>query len=346
MISKPLSHVPALARRLVLWWLREMAGMLPGSMIRRGGRERAVIAMSETGAILTREGAGSGAMLGKAADPSEMAPLLARAGGLPLVLRLPSGRALRRRVTLPLAAESAMRQALTFEMDRLTPWPADKVLFDYRLAARDTVRGRLDIDLLVARLDDIRLALEIAREWGISPDRVDAEGQPDFDLMPPGIKRRRDLALRLAIGFAVIAILVAAAGLGMGIERRQAVARLLQHELSGLMERAETARALRSEIEALDRDAAFLAERKRSTLPIVAVLDHLSQVLPDDSWLAQIDIKGGEIEINGWSHSASVVVRRMEQAAPFARAEFRSPLVQDPRVGLERFHIAARLVPQ
>lgn len=336
--------LPPLARGFVGWWLGELAGMLPQSLTRRGGRDRAVVAWSDNLATVTREGAGSPVVIGRASSPADMASLLDRIGNVPLVLRLGAGRALRRRVTLPMAAENSVRQALTFEMDRLTPWPSDLVTFDYRLAGRDAARGVLDLDLVVAHLDEVQSLLECARHWGISPERLEAEDHPGFDLMPPGIRQRRDLALRLAVGFAVVACVSAAIGLTMGMERREAAARDLRREAAELMERAETASALRAEIETFDRDTGFLAQRKRTSVRMVAVVDQLSRALPDEAWLAQLDIKDGEIEIVGWSQSASVVVRRLEQSAAFARAEFRSPLVQDPRMGLERFHIAAHLI--
>lgn len=345
-----MTALPRLTRGFARWWLSELAGMLPQSLTRRGGRERAVITWSDDSATVTREGAGprsdipAPVFVGRASSPAEMASLLDRIGTLPLVLRLEAGRALWRRVTLPLAAEDSVRQALTFEMECLTPWPVDLVSFDYRLAGRDAARGVLELDLVVAHLDEIQALLECARHWGISPDRLEAEGHPGFDLMPPGIRQRRDLALRLTVAFALLACISAAIGLTMGLERREAAAQELRQEAAALMERAEAASALRLEIETFDRDTGFLTQRKRTSVRMVAVLDQLSRILPDEAWLAQLDIKDGEIEIVGWSPSASVVVRGMEQSAAFARAEFRSPLVQDSRMGLERFHIAARLI--
>ena len=69
--------------------------------------------------------------------------------GLRTILCVPESRALTRSLTLPAAAEDNLRQVLTFEMDRQTPFKADQVYFDSRIVARDPVTRSLRVELTV-----------------------------------------------------------------------------------------------------------------------------------------------------------------------------------------------------
>src|SRR5262249_28882279 len=63
---------------------------------------------------------------------------------------VPAARCLRRDLPLPAAAEDKLRQVLSFEMDRQTPFKADQVYFDYRIATRDAAAKNLAVNLTVA----------------------------------------------------------------------------------------------------------------------------------------------------------------------------------------------------
>ena len=86
-----------------------------------------------------------------------MRSLLERNGELRGRARVALGpdEALVRRVTMPAATEENLRQVLEFEMDRLTPFRADEVYFDYRVVSRDVAAGQLVIQLAVARREAV-----------------------------------------------------------------------------------------------------------------------------------------------------------------------------------------------
>ncbi|MEW5726270.1 MAG: PilN domain-containing protein [Pseudomonadota bacterium] len=323
--------------RFLAWWLAELRGLVPARLRERGPRGRLVVSLTPAEAVVLRDGA----RLGCFRDRRELARVL---GGV-VVLRLPPGRALWRQVTLPAAAEDNLRQVLAFEMDRQTPWPASDVAFDCRVAARDPARKRIEAEMLVAPRAVVDEVLDLARAWGVVPDAIDAEtpSAAAFDLSPPGSRRRRDWVGRLAVAGVALAAAGAVAAMLVGIDRRLDAAEEVRAQVAALEDRARQAAELRSRLDRLDTEALFLARRKAAAPPMVAVIDELTRVLPDSAWIGQLEVADGEVVVTGWSPSASEVVRRMEEAALFRRAEFRSPLVQDPRLGVERFHVAARL---
>ncbi|MEO1460570.1 MAG: hypothetical protein AAFV49_23845, partial [Pseudomonadota bacterium] len=105
-----------------------------------------------------------------------------RRGRAVLVLGLPAGRVVRRRVALPLAAAEDLEGVLAYEFDRLTPFRRDEVHVHATIARRRTDSGRLDVDLAFApraALAPFRAALAAA---GLAPlsriDILDAGGRP------------------------------------------------------------------------------------------------------------------------------------------------------------------------
>ncbi len=322
--------------RVLSWWLGELAAMLPARLRDRRIQRQAVL-LTAAEAVVTRDGA----ELGRFHDRRDLARALAG----PVALRLPPGRAVRRMVPLPAAAEDNLRQVLAFEMDRQTPWAAADVVYACRVVAREPARRRIEAEMVVAPRVVVEEALALARRWGVTPDTVEAgeAAAGGLDLLPPGSRRRRDWAGRLSAAVVALAVLgVAAAGLA-GIDRRRDAARQLGAQAAALEGRAREAAELRRRLDREDADARFLASRKSAFPPMVAVIDELTRVLPDNAWIGQLEVAGGGIEVIGWSPSATEVVRRMEEAALFHHAEFRSPLLPDPGQGMERFHVAARL---
>ena len=91
----------------------------------------------------------------------------------PRDLLLSREQVLSKRVQLPLAAESNLRQALAFEMDRHTPFNAQAVYFDYQVLERDRERGQLHLDMVVAPRSLVDPLLEVLEPRGLAPTGVD-----------------------------------------------------------------------------------------------------------------------------------------------------------------------------
>src|SRR5579875_760345 len=125
-------------RELTVWWVQQMASLLPQGL-RGGGRMRdALVVRAESGALqasLRRKGVER--TLG-ALQPGN--PALRRIKGrsaTPVLLALPPSAMLQQTATLPLAAEIDLAAVLRNEMDRLTPFSAEEVYWAWRTERRD-----------------------------------------------------------------------------------------------------------------------------------------------------------------------------------------------------------------
>ena len=90
----------------------------------------------------------------------------------------------------------------------------------------------------------------------------------------------------------------------------------------------------------------FLIEKKASDILVVEVVDQVSRILPDHTWIARLDLTGTELQIQGQSAAASSLIGLIESSAWFENARFRSPVVQITGTDYARFHLSANVVRQ
>jgi len=89
----------------------------------------------------------------------------------------------------------------------------------------------------------------------------------------------------------------------------------------------------------------ILARRKHTNLSTVIVLEALSQILPDHTYVTELRIEGDKLRVIGVTQDAPSLIRLIEQSSQFTRATFFAPTTRSPADPGERFHIEARIEP-
>jgi len=118
-------------------------------------------------------------------------------------------------------------------------------------------------------------------------------------------------------------------------------------EISGegvkLLERArqqaDAVNVLKQEQERLLAEYTFPFEHKVATPSRVALLEEVTRILPDNTWLQQLEIHGMEVSMQGTTSSSAKLIGLFEQSGLLEGASYKSPLVKG-RENEERFQLA------
>jgi general secretion pathway protein L len=342
------------------WWTGELAQMVPERFAALGGATRVPqVAVAGDSLVLVEQKA-PGAPRDTVAIPKDpqqargaVRQMLERAGEARgrARLALAKGEALVRRTTMPAATEENLAQVLSFEMDRLTPFRADEVYFDHRIVSRDAAAATLVVLVAVARRDIVDNRVEMLRSLGVTVEAVgvreDAAHGAALNLMPPELRGQRETerervmkrALLAAAGVLLVAVLIYPP-----YAKREVIKSLHPVEAKAQSEAQATSK-LAQELERLVDEHNFLLAKKHGTPPALAYIEEISRLLPDNTWVQQLELKVAgktrELQITGETASSSKLIEILEQSTLLRNATPRGTVTRGSQPGTERFAIAA-----
>lgn len=340
--------------RFFRWWAGELAFLVPPKLQKVLGAAPEYLVLTRDGQELviahllkeeqrplgtfTLDEAGSRAREALLAETPELAEAK-------VLLRLTPGQALRKTVKLPLAAEENLSQVLAFEMDRLTPFKSDQVYFGARVASRSSATRQITVDLVLTPRGKLDALLDDLAAAGWRPAIVDLADDPKpgtYNLLPekyrPAKSRWPDIA---NIGLATLIVVLLGMLAILPILSARSEADALEERVRKTGKTAKEVEALRQEAETLLHQTQFLQEKKRTEPVLVDMLEELSRVIPDNTWLNGLQYKDRRFVIQGQSPSASSLIEVVEASPYFKNTSFVSPVTKDTASGLERFQIAS-----
>jgi general secretion pathway protein L len=263
------------------------------------------------------------------------------------ILLLPDDKVLAKRIALPAAAEENLREVLGFEMDLHTPFEASEVYYDYTVVGRDSARQQVTVDLVYAPRDVVDALVDSTASLGMKTDiltcrrRDNANLQP-VNLLPQELRRTRRIDVRsvnLALTALLAVLLVAAITIPI-VQKNRAI-EAVETQLQAAAAEARDGAELRRNLEKMAEASQFLAGKKASDVMIVEVIDEISRILPDNTWIARLDLSGTELQIQGQSSASSSLIKIIESSPWFEDVRFASPVVQIAGTDNDRVHIVA-----
>jgi general secretion pathway protein L len=359
------------------WWMSELAPLVPRSTraaVRRR-RMRPVFAFEGDTATLWVPVMRVGEIVMESGPPIVLSSDTAIAAGRAAIdslagtagvssaprvaIALPGRQTLRRTLALPAALEENLKQALAYDLDRHTPFKADELYFDAAIIGRDPARGEIRVDLAAARRGVVDHALQAVEGWGgqvvaVVPDVPVAASASRLNLLPedrrPAAGSWRRWQVLAPIGLLAAIALV---GLTLPVLQKREYAIALGRQVDTARTQAAVSEGVRTELERLTGEYNFALERKYAFPPTVQVLDEITKLLPDDTWLTQMELKTSsrgkeaqrELMLRGESGNAGRLITLFEESKVFAQAAPRSPTTKiQPGPG-EIFDLVAQLRP-
>lgn len=252
---------------------------------------------------------------------------------------------LRTRVTLPIAAESNLAQALAYEMDRNTPFRADEVFFGWRELVRDRENRQLRLELYVTPREGVVAQVEQLKRLGLAPTGVDinsAGGPLGMNLLPEAMRYRvvnQQVRLNWMIAAVTVFLLVFVMAQSLWLREHQVEA--IGKAIDDVRAEAQAVQQIRKQIDDASEAAGFLQVRKIDNGYKVELLAELTRILPNDTYLDRLSMHDGQIQMQGKSGNAQSLIELVNASPYFANASFRGPTRLDNRSGKEIFDLTA-----
>jgi general secretion pathway protein L len=291
--------------------------------------------------VPARLGFSDGALSG-----SNLAPLF-RGSRVEIVLQ--PKRFLLRPLELPARAADFLEGIVRAQIDRLTPWSTSEAVFGCSAPAAS---GAESITTMIAATTRKVAMTYVQAVSGFHPASIavctdvserDAGRVKVFEQKARGHLDAARLSRALLIGLGA----VAAAAL-VSVSVAAYVADNLGAQEDELARQISARRAaIRAGADGGDRSpVAALERRKYETPASVIVLEALSQVLPDHTYVTELHLAANKLQISGITRDAPSLIPLIEQSPHFARATFYAPTTRAPSDPGERFHIETRVEPK
>jgi Tfp pilus assembly protein PilN len=244
-------------------------------------------------------------------------------------------------------------ELLSHQSDRIPGFSKLYLVGEGAPAGLDQIRDRIgDCGLLTEglALKAKELGTEVTQTLvvavGLAISGVARGGRP-FNLIPVESRRsgtRPGLAATYVLG-ALLVILLGAI-VTRGYFQQSVLAAQVEAQVEGLQSEMDGAFQLREEVvrkrAELEEIQSLISGRQK----LLLVLRDLTERIPDDAYLQNLQEQGGQISIQGYSDQASALLPVLLES-PYLEGVKTNWIVQDPRMaGKERFNIAARIREQ
>jgi len=280
-----------------------------------------------------------------------LAPALAariRASRIEVVLQ-PS-RFVFRPLELPRRAGEFLAGIVRSQVDRLTPWPAEDAAFGWS-TPNDIVNDRIVVTVAATARSLITPFVQALAGLGadaivvstVAPgEAAGAVAIKVFEQKARGAAEIQRLR-RALVGTLAVAGLLAGAAIAADV----VIGDSLQARQDDVARRILASRATMHAGLDASRDAvlAGLERRKHETPSNVIVLEALSRIFPDHTYVTELRIAGNKMQVVGMTRDAPSLIRLIEQSSYFTRATFFAPTTRSPSQPGDNFHIEAQIQP-
>jgi general secretion pathway protein L len=252
-----------------------------------------------------------------------------------------------RPLELPARAGEFLEGIVRSQIDRLTPWSAKDALYGWSPPV-ETSSGRMVISVAATGRNLVTPLTDTLAGLGAASIRLSVRS-PDAGAEPIMVSDQKTRAAReihhahrmlvsilAGLGGLAAAAVLAEGLVGSALEARQA-------DNAG---RLAAIRATRqAQRDPASEPAAALQRRKQEAPASVLVLEALSAALPDHTYLTELRIQDGKVQIIGMTKDAPALIEQLERSPQFSEASFTAPTTRSLVKPGDNFHIEVKIKP-
>jgi general secretion pathway protein L len=260
-----------------------------------------------------------------------------------VVVRLDGTLVLGSELDLPIAAERALQQVIRHQLGRLVPLDPNAVYFTHHIIQHSRDAKSMRVRVLMSKKAVVDGAVELASRLGLHVKVVVAgsgDGPGDHVVIWRQRERRITISARRiwlrGLEAATVGVLLLAGGLYVSRLNQQVV--LLRHEVGELKRGSAKTTVLLSDLTHLKATLASVQARQSGALPL-EVIGELTRLIPNDSWIYQLAIRGKSVEAAGYSPRPTELISSIASSRRFINPKFRSPITLAPDGAGNRFDL-------
>jgi general secretion pathway protein L len=336
---------------VALWsrWIETLAGLLIAMQEAWRARHALTVAIEDKHLVVR----GADGATRRSRKPPSAGALTAAARRHFITLEVPAHETVLQRINVPARAREFLPGIVRNQIERLSPWPADQVVYGFDASTSEGDAEALDARVVMASRATIEAARSELAALGVTADRIVACEAGRVGVAPVALWSRFDSGsgrglerARRRVAAAVIATVLVSAGVTawslLSASAIRAESEDAAESTAALQRRLQPTRAAPSASLPPPERAWAL---KETTPAGVLVLDALSQALPDSAYLTELTLQKSTVRIVGLTSDAPALIAPLEHFGQFADVRFFAPTTRGPDGRLFWFHIEARVEP-
>ncbi|MEO6171724.1 MAG: PilN domain-containing protein, partial [Arenimonas sp.] len=267
----------------------------------------------------------------------------------PRYLLLDNKQVLRRVLTLPLSAESKLREVVSFEIDRQTPFTPDQIYFEIRVISRNLQTRQCQVELIVLPKHELEKNLKplgvLAGDLSGADVLDDDMKTLSVNLLPMQLRSAHsNQHVWINIGLALAGFVLLVFAMNLVLKNRENVELEWEQKVVAAKAQAKEANVFREQLKRIGKAEVFLKKFRNSQTAMLSLINDLTKRIPDDTALDKIAVNEGRLVLVGQSKQAAALVGQL-QGSPYISSPALAGAVQpDARTNRDRFTLTATVI--
>lgn len=258
-------------------------------------------------------------------------------------LILAESQVLLRFICLPRAALKNLTEVLRYELDKYAPYQAEDVCFAGKVTALHD--DYIDVILVVILREQVDEMVAGCQEAGLSLRAIDVKDKQGLHLglnLLPYIVKNEVKTSRWWLPHSIVMLCIVLSIINMSLWLRQHREQLSHAQVAVSELRTQLRKTEREQrgFERARKSAAWVAGQKNEYPGLSVMLASLTQCLPVDSWVQDLDVsERSQISLTGQSSNASQLAAELKHCPGFRDPRFQGVIQPDAATGKDRFSL-------
>lgn len=268
-------------------------------------------------------------------------------GSIDCYLALPFDRCFVREITVPATSKENIHKILQFELEQSTPFELGDVFLGYQETGYERASRKIKINQYIAKREIVEDQSLQAEGFGacikgvcvltpknakVLPVKLFA-GSSSFEKRPLGsVAKLVSILCMLCIGLAI--------GFVFQLKNRQIIElNMIEAAIEKRKIEAKKVLEVLDSNKQKDQQLKSLYVVRQKYVRLTKIIDELTSILPDDTWISELTIDDRKLKIVGFTPSASYVVGLLDKSVTFSKPSLSASILFDSAKKKQRFTI-------